>query len=79
MRIFGDTIQVNAQVATINGFSGHAGQSELVQWYDHMAASKPKLILTHGEDDSRRALAALLKERHGVEASLPNYRETIEV
>ena len=57
VRIFGDTIQVNAQVATINGFSGHAGQSELVQWYDHMAASKPKLILTHGEDGSRRALA----------------------
>ena len=77
VKIFGDPIKVNAQVATINGFSGHAGQSELVNWFDSLAASRPRLVLTHGEDRSRTALAGLLQQRYEIEALLPQYGETL--
>jgi len=79
VKIFGDPVIVNAQVATINGFSGHAWQSELVQWYNSLAASQPRLVLTHGEDRSRSALATLLEDRYGVQAMLPQQYETLSL
>lgn len=79
VRIFGETIAVNAEVATINGFSGHADQSELVEWFDSLSASQPRLILTHGEKKSRKALASIFEERYGVETSLPKFNETISI
>ncbi len=77
--IYGERVEVKASVSVISGFSVHVGQSGLVNWYDSMAASKPKLILTHGEDDSRNRLATVLHDKYGVNALLPRYRETITV
>ena len=39
VRIFGDLYQVRAQVATINGYSGHAGRDLLIRW---ATALKPR-------------------------------------
>jgi metallo-beta-lactamase family protein len=37
VRIFGDVYKVRAQVATINGYSGHAGHDLLVRWAKALA------------------------------------------
>ncbi len=79
VKIFGEPVSVKAQIATINGLSGHAGQKDLLGWFDAMAASRPRVILTHGEDRGRGALAALLRERYGLEAALPTYNETMSI
>lgn len=78
-KIFGEPIRVRAQVATINGYSGHAGQAELVDWYDAMSAAHPLLILTHGEERSRTAFARVMQQRYGVEAVLPDHGETLDL
>jgi metallo-beta-lactamase family protein len=77
VNIFGETIGVCAQIATVNGFSGHAGQSELVQWFDSLAPSRPRLVITHGEEESRQALGSLLREKYDVPILLPTQDETI--
>jgi metallo-beta-lactamase family protein len=79
VRIFGEPIAVNAQIKTLNGFSAHAGQSELMKWLDVLAASKPRVILTHGEARGREPLAALIHQRHHLEISLPVQGDTIEL
>ncbi len=79
VRIFGDDIPVAAEVVTLGGFSAHAGRSGLVNWYGALAASNPRLVLTHGEQDSRRALAHRLKNRFGVEAELPGIYDVVEL
>ena len=79
VKIFGEPVQVKAQVATINGYSGHAGQSELVQWFESLADARPRLILTHGEEKSRAALADLLQRRYGVEATLPEHGDKLSL
>jgi metallo-beta-lactamase family protein len=79
VKIFGETIAVKARIATINGFSGHAGQSELVQWFDSLAGSRPCLVITHGEDKGRKALAQIIDERYHLRAVLPSERQTIEL
>ena len=79
VRIFGEPIAVNAQIKTLNGFSAHAGQSELMKWLDVLAPSKPRVVLTHGEARGREPLAELIHRRHHLEISLPVQGDTIEL
>jgi metallo-beta-lactamase family protein len=79
VKIFGKDIVVNAQIASLGGLSAHAGQSDLIRWFDSVAHSSPKLVLTHGEDRGRIPLAAIIKEKYGIEAILPRYGEAINI
>lgn len=79
VKIFGETIAVKARVVTINGFSGHAGQSELVEWFASLAGSRPHVVITHGEEKSRKALADIIAERYQLSPVLPKERQTIEL
>ncbi len=75
--IMGDRKPVRAEIHTLGGFSAHAGQTELMDWYRRVGTTKPLTILTHGETLSRDMLAEKLNERFGVECAKPGYAETI--
>ncbi|NQW29292.1 MAG: MBL fold metallo-hydrolase [Ignavibacteria bacterium] len=77
--IMGDRKPVRAEVHTLGGFSAHAGQTELLNWYDRVASTKPLTILTHGEIDSRNALSEKITERFGVESIKPSYAQIIKL
>jgi metallo-beta-lactamase family protein len=79
VKIFGEPVAVKARVATISGFSGHAGQSELVQWFDSLAGSRPRVVITHGEDESRSALAGVIGARYGLTPVLPVENQVMEL
>lgn len=76
--ILGEEVAVAAKIFTINGFSGHAGQSELMAWLrrfkDH---NHLRVILTHGEPHSQEGLAELVRQELGVEAHIAAYREEL--
>ena len=71
VKIFGEKILVKAQIRTLNGFSAHAGQTELLKWFRAMAPSKPQVVLTHGEPRARDPFAELIRKRHGLKPVLP--------
>jgi metallo-beta-lactamase family protein len=75
--IFGEKIPVRANVHTFGGLSGHAGQSDLMRWFDSLAGTKPRVFLTHGEERGRQPLGKLIQERYQVEVNYPKLRETI--
>jgi metallo-beta-lactamase family protein len=77
--IFGEKVAVRASIHTMGGFSAHAGQDDLVQWFASMKAARPTLILAHGEDRARRALARRIESEHGIQARCPDLGEVIEV
>lgn len=79
VRIFGESIRVRAKIHTLGGFSAHAGQTELLQWLEKMAPSRPRVVLTHGEDRARLPLARLIKKKFGISAALPALEEVIVV
>jgi metallo-beta-lactamase family protein len=79
VRIHGEEVPVNAAIHTLNGFSAHAGQTDLLNWLAPLAQRKPKLALTHGEQPQRNALAAKLRERFGIQPRLPQLGEVIEL
>ena len=77
--IFGEKICVRAKINTLGGFSAHAGQSDLLKWFAPLAASRPQIILTHGEDGPRRALAAAIRQRFNLMPQCPTLGDVIEV
>lgn len=57
--LFGEEIAVRAQIHTINGFSAHADQAELLDWRSRIAGVETT-FLVHGEAPSMQALAQKL-------------------
>ena len=79
VKIFGEKIAVKANIHTMGGFSAHAGQTDLLAWLEAIAPSKPRVVLTHGEAESRLGLEARIRERFGLQSRLPELNEAIEL
>jgi metallo-beta-lactamase family protein len=47
-------------------------------WFGALASSRPRVILTHGEDGPRQALAARIRDQFGLSSEMPAHREVIE-
>ena len=58
--LFGEEIAVRARVHTINGFSAHADQGELLEWHRQCKAARTYLV--HGEADVMRSFAGRLTD-----------------
>jgi metallo-beta-lactamase family protein len=78
VRIHGQPVVVRAQVHTLGGFSAHAGQKDLLNWLSAVAPSKPWVVVTHGENGPRHALADQIRKRFGLKTSLPQMGEVVK-
>lgn len=56
VQLLGEPVSVRAQIHTINGFSAHADQQELIAWHRRIAG-KETTFLVHGEEPAMTALA----------------------
>lgn len=79
VRIHGDTVDVRAKIHTLGGFSAHAGQDDLLKWLAPLSASKPRVLLTHGENPQREILASEIAKRYALKPYLPILNEIIEI
>jgi len=79
VRIFGERIPVRATISTMGGFSAHADQKGLLEWFGAVAPSQPRLIITHGEDRAREKLSGLIASAHKIKAQCPNLGDVIEI
>ena len=62
--IFGEEHSVNASIETLDAFSGHADQGELLQWFDRITGPKKHIFLVHGEPERSEILAQALRDHH---------------
>ena len=72
VELFGEPVSVRARVHTINGFSAHADQQELVDWRGRIGGAATT-FLVHGEEASMTALANKLG---GSGITMPRLHET---
>jgi metallo-beta-lactamase family protein len=79
VRIFGEEIPVRASIHTMGGFSAHADQNGILDWFASVAPSRPRTIITHGEKRARQALSELISSRHGIKTECPELGDVIEV
>ena len=75
VRIFNDDVTVKAKVYTINGFSAHAGQTQILDWLSHFENPAMQIFLVHGEYSAQQVLAGLVREKYGFEVFIPDYLE----
>jgi metallo-beta-lactamase family protein len=69
VNILGENIPVRARIYTINGFSAHADQAELLAWQKQTSAKRTFLV--HGEEDTMKQFATHLTDTR-VEMPGPN-------
>lgn len=56
IRLWGETVKVEATIHTVGGLSAHADQADLVRWFTRIE-NQPQLILVHGESEAIHALS----------------------
>lgn len=78
IKFYGEEYPVNATVYSIDGFSAHADQNGLLDWTSLLLSSKPKFIITHGEDEQRNSLEQKLREK-GATTLVPRLYDSIEL
>lgn len=77
--LFGESIVVRAQIASINGFSAHADRDELLAWVGKFKQKPSQIILVHGETASLENMAQLLRAAFPVDVYIPSYLEEISL
>lgn len=76
IKLFRDQYAVRARIETLGGFSAHAGQRQLLDWFGHFD-NQPQLALVHGELASLQALAEKFQAEQQVQARIPALGETL--
>ena len=71
VKIFGEAIEVRAQIRSIEGISGHADQKGLFAWLDGYLEKPGKVFVVHGEDATCQEFVRILKEEKGYDAAAP--------
>jgi metallo-beta-lactamase family protein len=79
IKIFGEPYTVKAEVATIGGLSGHAGQDLLTKYAANVKGSVRKVFLVHGEAIPAAALTQKLLERNMQEVFYPELHSSVEL
>lgn len=80
VRIFGMEYQLEAEVVTLNGFSGHADQSGLLGWVKAFKKRPEKVFIVHGDPDAAQVFAAKLRDELGyTQVMIPSLYQTYEV
>ncbi len=76
IRIYHEDIVLKAKVYTINGFSAHADQNDLIDWIKSYK-KLGKIYLIHGEKDKQKIFKQVIKERLGKKAHIVKQAEEI--
>jgi metallo-beta-lactamase family protein len=63
VKLDGKRFDIRAAVHTLNGYSAHADQAELLQFVEGMAERPRAIRLVHGEQPAKAALARELEQR----------------
>ena len=79
VHILGDDVAVRANIFTLGGFSGHADSEGILNWISHIKNPKLVVFVTHGEEESARALSEKLHSRFGYTAFVPRWGEIVDV
>jgi metallo-beta-lactamase family protein len=77
VQIHGEPVPIRCRVHILSGLSAHAGQTELLEWLEPVADQKPRVVLTHGENEQREALRAKIGTQYGLEVDCPEPGDVI--
>lgn len=71
VKLFGESIQVRAQIRKLVGMSGHADKNGLIEWITGFEKKPDKVFVVHGEDSVCSSFAECLKTEYGQHTYAP--------
>ncbi len=77
--IYGDSVQVRAQVEKIGGYSAHADRAGLLQWMVAATVKPKQIFLVHGEPRDQESFAKSLADATGARVILPTLGESFNL
>ncbi|WP_415930482.1 MBL fold metallo-hydrolase RNA specificity domain-containing protein [Zhenpiania hominis] len=63
--LFGEEIQVNAEIYNLEGFSGHADRDGLLMWLGGFQKEPKHIFLVHGEPEAKEDFAQTVEQKLG--------------
>jgi len=82
VKVNGDSdefIEVKLDIATIKGFSAHAGRTELLEFINRVQPRTNRVIIVHGEQGKCLDLASSIYKLNHVETNVPRNLETLRL
>ncbi len=76
VRLFGEDVRVNAAIERIEGFSGHAGRDELIEWIEGIGNKPICTFFVHGEADVLDSFSSAVRAL-GYNVEVPGLLEEI--
>jgi metallo-beta-lactamase family protein len=70
VKIMGEEITVQAGIHSIEGFSAHADQAELLEWLGGFT-NNPQVFIVHGETAAQQQLAKKIQEQYHLNTTIP--------
>lgn len=71
VRLFGETIDVEARIEKIEGISGHADQNGLLAFITGFMEKPKQVFVVHGDDEVCENFAGKLRDEYGINAFAP--------
>lgn len=76
IKIFGETIPINAEIQILSNMSAHADYDEILEWLANFNHHPRKVFITHGEPDAALSLKEKIQERYNWNCVIPDYLQT---
>lgn len=71
VRLFGEPIEIRADIKQLAGLSGHADKNGLLDWIEGFEEKPRRVFVVHGEDSVTVSFTECLKIEHGLHAYAP--------
>lgn len=71
-----ETIVINLEIVTVDGFSGHSDRRQLMNYVGHVQPHPEKIFTIHGDENKTIDLASSLYKRYHIETHSPMNLET---
>ncbi len=79
VKVLGESINVKAEIYNVEGFSGHADKTALLEWLKGYKEKPNTVFIVHGEEESKLNFAREVKETLGLNTIIPEYNVVYEI
>ena len=79
VKLFGEEIDIKADIVQLPGISGHADVDQLTKWLGSFTKKPQKVFVVHGEESTAVSFAEHVSNEFGIEAVAPYSGDTYDL
>lgn len=79
IKMFGELIDIKAEVAALDNLSAHSDANETMKWLQGFKNAPRHVYIVHGELDAATALKERIQKEFGWKCTVPQYNQKIKI